>query len=83
MSVQFVGKPEFRKRRGKLFGAAGPREIVQHGTPEVIKKAKTHDEMVQLIDEGLKPYVRKLRRDVTREEILKLAEIPGAPHQPF
>lgn len=43
---------------------------------EVIKKAKTHDEMVQLIDEGLKPYVRKLRREVTREEILKLAEIP-------
>ncbi|MCF0216545.1 MAG: DNA gyrase/topoisomerase IV subunit A [Fibrobacteraceae bacterium] len=44
---------------------------------EVIKQAKDHEQMVTLIDEGLKPYVKKrLRRDVTREEILKLAEIP-------
>ena len=44
---------------------------------EVIKKAKDRDEMVELIDEGLKPYVKRyLRRGVTREEILKLAEIP-------
>jgi topoisomerase-4 subunit A len=44
---------------------------------EVIKKARDRDEMVNLIDEGLKPYVKRyLRRSVTREEILKLAEIP-------
>lgn len=50
--------------------------FIEHEVHEVIKQAKTHEEMVQLIDDGLKPYVRKLRREVTREEILKLAEIP-------
>lgn len=50
--------------------------FIENEVYEVIKQAKTHEEMVQLIDEGLKPYVRKLRREVTREEILKLAEIP-------
>lgn len=44
---------------------------------EVIKKALNKDEMVSLIEEGLKPFVKKmLRKEVTREEILKLAEIP-------
>lgn len=44
---------------------------------EVIKKAQNKDEMVTLIHEGLKPFVKKmLRKEVTREEILKLAEIP-------
>lgn len=50
--------------------------FIENEVYEVIKQAKTHEEMVQLIDDGLKPYVRKLRREVTREEILKLAEIP-------
>lgn len=44
---------------------------------EVIKKSHDRAEMVKLIDEGLKPYVKRyLRREVTEEEILKLAEIP-------
>lgn len=44
---------------------------------EVIKKAQNKDEMVVLIEEGLKPFIKKmLRKEVTREEILKLAEIP-------
>jgi len=44
---------------------------------EVIKKALNKDEMVSLIEEGLKPFVKKmLRKEVTREEVLKLAEIP-------
>lgn len=44
---------------------------------EVIKKAQNKDEMIALIEEGLKPFVKKkLRKEVTREEILKLAEIP-------
>jgi len=44
---------------------------------QVIENAKSREEMVKLIDEGLKPYVKKmLRREVTEEEILKLAEIP-------
>lgn len=44
---------------------------------EVIKKALNKDEMVSLIEEGLKPFIKKmLRKEVTREEVLKLAEIP-------
>ena len=50
--------------------------FIENKVYQVIEQAKTHEEMVQLIDEGLKPYVRKLRREVTRDEILKLAEIP-------
>ncbi len=43
---------------------------------EVIKKAGDRDNMIELIGEGLKPYAKKLRREIQREEILKLAEIP-------
>ena len=43
---------------------------------EVIKKARDKDEMISLVDGGLKPFVKKLRRAVTREDILKLVEIP-------
>ncbi len=43
---------------------------------EVIKKAKSREEMAELIREGLKPYLKKLRREVLPEEIFKLAEIP-------
>lgn len=43
---------------------------------EVIKKAHDKEEMVELISNGLKPFIKGLRREVTREEILKLGEIP-------
>lgn len=43
---------------------------------EVIKKAHDKEEMVSLISDGLKPFLKELRRDVTRDEILKLGEIP-------
>ncbi len=43
---------------------------------EVIPRAYSKDEMVDLISEGLKPFLSGLRREVTREEILKLGEIP-------
>ncbi len=43
---------------------------------EVIKKAHDKEEMISLVDSGLKPFVKKLRRAVTKEDILKLVEIP-------
>ncbi|MDR3000163.1 MAG: DNA gyrase/topoisomerase IV subunit A [Fibromonadaceae bacterium] len=43
---------------------------------ETIKKARNKEEMISLVDGGLKPFVKKLRRAVTREDILKLVEIP-------
>ncbi|NLB63169.1 MAG: DNA gyrase/topoisomerase IV subunit A [Fibrobacter sp.] len=43
---------------------------------QVIENARDRDEMVNLIDIGLEPHVKNLRRPVMRDEILKLAEIP-------
>jgi len=43
---------------------------------EVIKKAHDKEEMISLVAAGLKPFVKKLRRAVEREDILKLCEIP-------
>jgi topoisomerase-4 subunit A len=43
---------------------------------EVIKKAQNKEEMIELINAGLKPYIKKLRRKVETEDILKLAEMP-------
>ena len=50
--------------------------FIENEVYEVIKKARTKEEMVALIDAGLKPFVQTLRREVTEEDILKLAEIP-------
>ena len=43
---------------------------------ETIKKAHDREEMISLVAAGLKPFVKKLRREVTKEDILKLVEIP-------
>jgi len=43
---------------------------------EEIKKARSKEEMIALVDAGLKPHVKKLRRKVTEEDILKLVEMP-------
>ncbi|MCL2207589.1 MAG: DNA gyrase/topoisomerase IV subunit A [Fibromonadales bacterium] len=43
---------------------------------EIIKKAHDKEEMISLVNGGLKPFVKKLRRAVEREDILKLCEIP-------
>lgn len=50
--------------------------FIENEVYEVIKLSHDQDEMVKLIGEGLLPYVAGLRKEVTREEILKLAEIP-------
>lgn len=42
----------------------------------VIEKARDRDEMVLLVTDGLRPHLKKLRREVTKEEVLKLCEIP-------
>ncbi len=41
-----------------------------------IEEAKTREEMVQLVSEGLKPHTKRLRIPVTEEDILRLCEIP-------
>jgi len=41
----------------------------------VIEESKNEEEMISRIDEGLKPFVKKLRRAVTREDIVRLTTI--------
>lgn len=50
--------------------------FIEEKVYQVIEKAHDRDEMISLIDSALKPYVKRLRRGVTRDDILKLCEIP-------
>jgi len=43
---------------------------------EDIKTCKTEEEIITAIDEGLKPYVKNLRREVTHEDCVRLSIIP-------
>ena len=43
---------------------------------EPIKKCKTEEEILVTIDEGLKPFVKNLRREVTRDDLIRLSNIP-------
>jgi len=43
---------------------------------ENIKNCKTEEEILTTIDEGLKPFVKKLRRPVTQEDVVRLSNIP-------
>ena len=43
----------------------------------LMEKTRTREEMIDVIDKALVPFVKKmLRKEVTQEEILKLTEIP-------
>lgn len=50
--------------------------FIEEKVYQVIEKAHDRDEMIGLIDHALKPFVKRLRRAVGREDILKLCEIP-------
>ncbi|MBI5220157.1 MAG: DNA gyrase/topoisomerase IV subunit A [Bacteroidia bacterium] len=41
-----------------------------------IEGSKTEDDMVAVIDKGLAAFKKKLKREVTREDIIRLSEIP-------
>lgn len=41
-----------------------------------IEGSTDEDEMVAIIDKGLSPIKKKLKREITREDIIRLAEIP-------
>ena len=40
-----------------------------------IEEAKTWDQVLSFIEEGLKPFINRLKRSVTEEDIIKLTEI--------
>lgn len=41
-----------------------------------IEAANDREHMIEIVDNGLKPHISHLRKEVTRDEILKLTEIP-------
>ncbi len=41
-----------------------------------IEVAKDREDMIEIVDSGLKPYIAHLRQEVSRDDILKLTEIP-------
>lgn len=50
--------------------------FIEHRIYRKIEAASDREHMIQIVDSGLKPYISHLRKDVTREEVLKLTEIP-------
>ncbi len=50
--------------------------FIENKIYQVIEGTKSQDEMVARIDEGLEPFKKLLQREVTREDILRLADIP-------
>ncbi|OFY59191.1 MAG: hypothetical protein A2Y87_08075, partial [Bacteroidetes bacterium RBG_13_46_8] len=50
--------------------------FIENELYEPIKNCKTEEAILQTIDRELKPYRKKLRRDVTHEDCVKLSNIP-------
>lgn len=67
---------ELRHTQEKWHATSLEKIFIENEIYEVIKKATNHDEMISLIDGGLKPYVKNLRSEVTKDDIEKLAALP-------
>jgi topoisomerase-4 subunit A len=50
--------------------------FIENELYEPIKACKSEDAILQTIDRELKPYRKKLRREVTREDCIRLSNIP-------
>jgi len=50
--------------------------FIEQKVYQVIEKAHDRDEMIVFITDGLKPYTKRLRRAISKEDVLRLAEIP-------
>lgn len=67
---------ELRHTQDKWHATSLEKIFIEKEIYETIKKAKDRDDMIRLIDEGLKPFVEKLRKEVSTEDIEKLAALP-------
>ncbi len=67
---------ELRHTQDKWHATSLEKIFIEHEIYETIKKAKDRDDMISLIGEGLKPFVKKLRQEVTTKDIEKLAALP-------
>jgi topoisomerase-4 subunit A len=50
--------------------------FIENEIYEDIKKCKTEEEILEAIDKGLEPFKKKLLREVTREDLIRLSNIP-------
>lgn len=50
--------------------------FIENEIYEDIKTCKTEEEILAAIDKGLKPFVKQLIREVTREDLVRLSNIP-------
>ncbi len=50
--------------------------FIENEIYEDIKTCKTEEEILTAIDNGLKPFVKQLIREVTREDLVRLSNIP-------
>ena len=50
--------------------------FIENEIYEDIKECKTEEEILAAIDNGLKPYVKNLRREVNRDDLIRLSNIP-------
>ncbi len=67
---------ELRHTQDKWHATSLEKIFIEKEIYETIKKAKDRDDMIKLIDEGLKPFVGELRKEVSTEDIEKLAALP-------
>jgi len=50
--------------------------FIENELYENIKTCKTEEEILDTIDQSLKPFVKKLRREVTHDDLVRLSNIP-------
>lgn len=50
--------------------------FIENELYEPIKQCKTEEAILETIDNGLKPFRKKLKRDVTHDDLVKLSVIP-------
>jgi topoisomerase-4 subunit A len=50
--------------------------FIENELYEDIKKCKTEEEMLDTIDKGLEPFKKKLLREVTRDDLIRLSNLP-------
>ncbi len=66
---------ELKELSEKLFYASLEKIFIENKIYRKIEVAETFEEVISIIDKGLKPYTQDLYREVTREDILKLTEL--------
>lgn len=62
---------------GELWHYASLEKIfIENELYEPIKQCKTEESILETIDSGLKPFRSKLRREIIREDLVRLSNIP-------